>query len=202
MLRRNTARSSRVEQSVSARSTMHYIRFLKSPKKISDSRSIHHLSAVVTITTDLGDTFLYSDLPLLVELEDVHGNKLIDGGKPKEYLWTASHGFKGLAVEVPIGTRTMRAGVEIKMVIRAKDEMHMVESFGHVLGYRRSDLGDDGGVVTLRGNDTRAGVVQRIFKYGDEHTIRIWEEAGESIARHIWYAPGTSSFPFSTDKMC
>ncbi|KAH7323625.1 putative methyltransferase-domain-containing protein [Rhexocercosporidium sp. MPI-PUGE-AT-0058] len=167
---------------------MHYIRFLKSPKNIKDSRGVHHLSAVITITTDLGDSFLYSDLPLLVELEDIYGNKLVNGGKAKEYLWKSSDGFKGLPIEIPIGIQTIRAGAEANIVVRAKEDLHMVESFGHALGYKPHCTEDEGGVVTLRGNTKRSGMVERVFKYGDGRKIEIWEEAGESIARHIWDA--------------
>lgn len=180
---------------------MHYIRFLKSPKSITDSRGKHVLSAVITITTDLGDSFLCSDLSLLVELEDTDGTKLVDGGRAKEYLWTGSDGFKGLPVEIPIRKQTMRASVEVKMVVRAKEELRMVESFDHALGNRLNFVEDGGGVVALRGNAQGSGMVERVFRYGDGQKIQIWEEAGESIARHIWYALGTSSFPFPTDKI-
>ncbi|KAH6707766.1 putative methyltransferase-domain-containing protein [Leptodontidium sp. MPI-SDFR-AT-0119] len=167
---------------------MHYIRFLKSPKSITDSRGKHVLSAVITITTDLGDSFLCSDLSLLVELEDTDGTKLVDGGRAKEYLWTGSDGFKGLPVEIPIRKQTMRASVEVKMVVRAKEELRMVESFDHALGNRLNFVEDGGGVVALRGNAQGSGMVERVFRYGDGQKIQIWEEAGESIARHIWDA--------------
>ncbi|KAG4438482.1 hypothetical protein IFR05_006050 [Cadophora sp. M221] len=167
---------------------MHYIRFLKSPKNIRDSRGNHVLSAVITITTDLGDSFLYSDMPLFVELEDTNGNRLVDGGHAKEYTWTGSDGFKGLPVEVPIGKQTIHAGGEIKMVVRAKGERRRAESFDHVLGNRPKSAEDDGSVVTLRGSAKASGMVERVFQYGDGQKIQIWEEAGESIARHIWDA--------------
>ncbi|PVH83220.1 hypothetical protein DL98DRAFT_455559 [Cadophora sp. DSE1049] len=167
---------------------MHYIRFLKAPRKIQDSSGLQSLSAVITITTDLGDAFLYSDLPLVVELEDTHGRKLQDGGKAKEYVWRGSDGFKGLPVEVPIGIQTMRAGTEVKMVIRAKEEQNMVEDFEHVLGQKASGSGDEGSVVTLRGLPDGNGIVERVFKYGNGQDIHVWEESGESIARHVWDA--------------
>ena len=178
---------------------MHYIRFLKAPKIARDSHGQQILSAIITITTDLGDAFLYSDLPLVIELEDIHGKKLQDGGKAKELIWTSSDGFKGLPVEVPLGISGVRAGTDVKMVIKAKEEQHLVDCFDHVLDGSRSGTDDDGSVVTLRGLPDNNGMVERVLKYGNERAIHIWEESGESIARHVWYAPGTSLSFSSTD---
>lgn len=178
---------------------MHYIRFLKAPKIARDSHGRPILSAVITITTDLGDAFLYSDLPLVIEVEDMHGKKLQDGGKAKELIWTSSDGFKGLPVEVSLGILGVRAGTDVKMVIKAKEEQHLVECFDHVLEQNASGSDDNGSVVTLRGLPVNNGIVERVLKYGNERAIHIWEESGESIARHVWYAPGTSLSFSSTD---
>ncbi|KAH7380951.1 putative methyltransferase-domain-containing protein [Cadophora sp. MPI-SDFR-AT-0126] len=167
---------------------MHYIRFLKAPRMTQDIRGLQSLTAVITITTDLGDAFLYSDLPLAIELEDAHGRKLQDGGKGKDYVWRASDGYKGLLVEVPIGIQTMRAGAQVKMVIKAKKEQFMAEDFDHVLGHKSRDSDDEGSVVTLRGLPDGNGIVERVFKFGDGQDVHVWEESGESIARHIWDA--------------
>ncbi|KAL2062864.1 hypothetical protein VTL71DRAFT_5936 [Oculimacula yallundae] len=162
---------------------MHYIRFLKAPQRTRDSRGIYHLSAVITITTDLGDSFLYSDLPLVVGLENAEGKPLL-GNIRKEYLWTGSHGFRGLPVEI----ETIRVGPAPNMMIKAKEEHHMVDNFEEVLLQGRKGTEDEGGVVSLRGNALGYGIVERSFNYGDGKSVHIWEEAGESIARHIWDA--------------
>ncbi|KAK0117612.1 hypothetical protein ONS95_011947 [Cadophora gregata] len=167
---------------------MHYIRFLKAPRRKQDSRGFQSLSAVITITTDLGDAFLCSDLALLVELEDTRSGKRLDGCQPKDYTWRGVDGFKGLSVEIPIGKSALRAGLEVKMQIRAKDQQHMAEDFDHVLGHRPNQSDDGGGIVSLRGIPNGNGIVERVFKYGGDQSVHIWEESGESIARHIWDA--------------
>ncbi|CZT11590.1 uncharacterized protein RAG0_15683 [Rhynchosporium agropyri] len=167
---------------------MHYIRFLKAPRRTQDSRGLHSLSAIITITTDLGDSFLYFDLPLIVRLEDAYGNPLSDSSRFKEYLWTRSHGFKGLPIEIPVVPQISRAGVEVNMVIKGKEEQHRVDSFEQVLSHTRKGFEDYGGVVSLRGNSKGSGTIERSFDCGASDNIKIWEEAGESIARHVWDA--------------
>jgi hypothetical protein len=58
---------------------MHYIRFLKSPKLVRvriDARDGRQtIEAKVTVTTDLGESFLAADIGLVVCLVDGEGEK-------------------------------------------------------------------------------------------------------------------------------
>lgn len=174
---------------------MHYIRFLKPPRTIQHAGGLIYLSAVLTITTDLGESFLTSDTWLIVELEDNEGNKLTDGGKGKEYLWKGSDGYKGLSVEILVGIKTLRAGTEVKLCVSARQENVKAESWESVLGDRglikgeRARINDKGGVVGVKGPSVGNGMCERVFSSRDGGPdLHIWEETGESIARHIWYA--------------
>ena len=174
---------------------MHYIRFLKPPRITTDVTRA--LTAKVTITTDLGESFLAVDVTLLVELED--GDGALMGGSRREYLWRGSTGMRALEVAVPISFR----GRVAKMLVRPKEKLYTVENFQHVL--KAWDLDDDGdeeqgGIVPVRsmpvnltGKDrVLARLAERAFTSGKAGStrmqIQIWEETGESIARHIWYA--------------
>jgi len=102
------------------------------------------------------------------------------------------------------GKRKM-GGEIVKMLIRPKEEEFAVDSFEQVLdGQNKSnDSGDEGGVVAVRSmaidispgakseKVAGVGIAERVFSTStgkNERRVRIWEETGESIARHIWDA--------------
>lgn len=66
-----------------------------------------------------------------------------------------------------------------------------VDSFQSVLAAEK------GGVVsvwsmeidTRTGKSVGSGMAERVFGFESGKEVHIWEETGESIARHIWYVP-------------
>lgn len=194
---------------------MHYIRFLKPPRLLSASSSTPlSISAKITVTTDLGESFLLANTSLVVALELDDGTSLLGVGKGREYVWTGRDGMRSLELVIPIpmskGKRKM-SGQVVRMLVRPKEEGFSVESFEKLLDNKDSDNG--GCVVTVRsmaidissgangGKAPGVGMAERVFSMGagyNKRRVRIWEETGESIARHIWYAAwiwtGTSSF--------
>jgi len=81
----------------------------------------------------------------------------------------------------------------VRMVVAAKGEPQ-VDSFEGVLASK-----SQGGIVTVRsmeidvqsGQATGTGMAERVFSSSlrsDRTGVHIWEETGESIARHVWYA--------------
>jgi hypothetical protein len=194
---------------------MHYIRFLKPPRLGRSGSGPATLNAKITITTDLGEAFLAADVALVVQLEVDEGN-----GKGrsvtvvgKEYVWRGREGMRALEVEarVPLsGGR--KSGRALTMLVRPKEDSVSINTFSEVLGTCSED-GEGGGVVPVRSMDvytssTGTSMAERILTHGSGNSkvdVCIWEETGESIARHIWYAPtrrepacwtGTSSISF------
>ncbi|KAF7879082.1 hypothetical protein EAF04_000282 [Stromatinia cepivora] len=174
---------------------MHYIRIFKQPRLLpvsssTSSSSPRVLSAKITITTDLGESFLMSDVKLRADIE-VGG---VSVGAGKEYIWKGTNGMRSLEVQIPV--RIPREGDgRTTIVVQPVGVMYGVDSFEDVLGH--SD-GTGGGIakVRSRGIDLKTGatisdgMAERLFStgYGMREEIRIWEETGESIARHIWDA--------------
>ncbi|KAL3420592.1 upf0665 family protein c [Phlyctema vagabunda] len=205
---------------------MHYIRFLKQPRLVpaaaSTAAKVHAhapgharaetnnttarlpnhalsslcVSAKLTITTDLGEFFLYETVQLCATLV-LEGN---DGGDAQvesttvgkiEVQWTASDGYSGLEITIPLTTTTWRKGDgrTLRMLVQPKEHEYQREEFGHF------DNEQEGGVVSVRSMAIEAAeqsrvsppLAERVFVTG-EREIRIWEETGESIARHIWDA--------------
>lgn len=184
---------------------MHYIRFLKPPRL--SSTHPNSISAKITITTDLGESFLPIDVPLLVDLEDESGRVL--NGSKTEALWMGSRGMRALEVVLALHVRSGN----VRMFFRPKEERYAVDGFESLLEYKHGsnddseEDGENGGIVAVRSmhidvtgkNSTQARLAERVFTSGSgtsAKNLRIWEETGESIARHIWYA-ASSQLPVS-----
>jgi hypothetical protein len=178
---------------------MHYVRFLKSPKLVRvriDARDERQsVDAKVTVTTDLGESFLAADIGLVVCLVDGDGKNTFGPGK--KYLWNGSKGVRSLEVSVPVA-RGLRMG-RVRMVVSPKEELYKAGTFEQVLGREATNEDESGGVVAIRsmeinlqdGKPVGTGIAERVFTptAGEEtKEIHIWEETGESIARHVWYA--------------
>ncbi|RDL41884.1 uncharacterized protein BP5553_01863 [Venustampulla echinocandica] len=174
---------------------MHYIRFLK-PPRLQRGGSASQLTAKITLTTDLGESFLWADIRLVVELVGVDGKtNLLAGGK--EYLWKGSEGMRSLEVSLPIPIskgRGKAAGIHsVRMLVRPVSVIQAVDTSAAVLG------AGDGGLMAVRSMavDTNppqnastvpsASLAERVINIGKSQ-LHIWEETGESIARHIWDA--------------
>jgi hypothetical protein len=172
---------------------MHYIRFLKSPRIVGKGNE-KALRAKITVTTDLGECFLAADLGICVDVVEENGESILGSGK--EYVWKGREGMRSL--EVSVSMRKVRKVERVRMVVAAKGEAY-VGSFESVLGIGERKGGILGGVVTVRsmeidgytGYPIGTGLSERVFSSSirnDLTEIHIWEETGESIARHVWYA--------------
>jgi hypothetical protein len=162
--------------------TMRYIRFLKSPRVVTDKgTSRKQVHCLITITSDLGDSFLPYDIQLAAELlatADSEENVLVWSNAQ----WTA--GMRSLPITFPLPKSQVsltnlrvRVGGEPK---RAHDEFLAISE------------PDARGVVSAWSPPFMSNVgapkfVERRFKLPDGPVTTIWEETGESIARHLWY---------------
>jgi hypothetical protein len=193
---------------------MHYIRFLKSPSLSCGSTGLH-LNAKITITTDLGESFLCFDLPILVILLDHAGNHT----QVHPYQWKA--GKRELEISFPLPLAAILSGQRprwpCKLLVQPQDSNYQLGVLGDLLLSSCQEI--PAGVILpilseqLSGeaspNDDRLYVAgmwpvgrenqrpsalrintrKRVARHirmagGDE--FYIWEETGESIARHIW----------------
>ncbi|CAG8972817.1 hypothetical protein HYALB_00007742 [Hymenoscyphus albidus] len=179
---------------------MHYIRFLKSPRLIDNSlRSApSSLTAKITITTDLGESFLWDDINVIAEVVSHDGETVI--GKGVEYAWKGREGMRGLEVVLRIPPRV--DGV-VRMRVRSVTEELDVRRLSEIVDRKgRSEEGSIVGVWSMDVNlstslakvkEVQPPLAERVFQIGDGKALHIWEETGESIARHIWDAGLTLS---------
>lgn len=171
---------------------MHYVRFLKLPSLSRPSRDPRELqlTAKITITSDLGESFLAVDLPLLVMLVDHSGQPF----QTQSYDWKSGNRQLEISLRIAKATQEIQAvrwpcqvliqprNVELCPHSLAKLLNHKKvsdEPIGQVLAVLSPHLHSKPSVST----DRR---VQRRIKLNNGHDLCIWEETGESIAKHIW----------------
>ncbi|KAL6890661.1 putative methyltransferase domain-containing protein [Trichoderma evansii] len=183
---------------------MHYIRLLKSPTQ-SRSGKKHMLDLVFTITTDLGDSFLYPDEPIDLT---IHAEVSTDSESKKRDLVHLSLGVEKLQWQS--GMRVAKPSVDIsrlmqqasnsksKVAICISTEKFSARSITDILATTdvSKDEEPDGQImpvwITLNRDEAEVEVsTRRLYLPGtseQEDYVEFEEEIGESIARHIWDA--------------
>ena len=181
---------------------MRYIRFLKTPRIVTEKVSNKsHVYCLITITSDLGDSFFPHNVELAAELlslkenPDVGSKDLLDD----EVLvwstirWTA--GMRTLAVKLPLKKSYASKPFLVRVGLEPQSSFDTFEAL--------SEPGAHGIVsawsAPFNTSDRKEAekLVQRRFKIG-EKVLKIWEETGESIDRHLWDAGITLSHHLSS----
>jgi len=193
---------------------MHYIRFLKPPRISPKDGSI---AAKITITTDLGESFLALDIDIEADIVDQKGTSIYSSKSKNGYLWKGSTGMRALEIILP-NPRVVRQGQILQMLVRPREQRYHVAAFDAILldavmiENEEQEWGAKGRVADVRSvpvdfsakSTLSMDLAERVFSShgsGDEKVqIRIWEETGESIARHIWYELVQMSFKQYADS--
>lgn len=171
---------------------MHYIRFLKAPSVIrqsKDSRDLH-LTTKITITTDLGESFLCVDLPILVILLDEKGLRF----QSRPYRWKA--GNRQLEITFSLGSAQGKSGSlrqPFRVLIQPQAAYNRPDTLFDLLSTSVRD-GAPGLVLPVISLPLSSAAstdppkrALRLLGLANGEAMNIWEETGESIARHIWY---------------
>ncbi|KAL0934125.1 upf0665 family protein c [Colletotrichum truncatum] len=185
---------------------MHYIRLLRAPKltfqKEKGKKHPWSLNIVLTVTTDLGDSFLVPDEPVKIKVvlgwelprsEDANSMKLAG---EKTLQWTS--GMRVLKADFPAihlePTSTLPAGeTPLRVWITAGPRQYAgtAETIA-MAGFNNTE---DGKIVPLWANVEVPGseaptTCLRRIRLGRRQRpfIEVEEDIGESIARHVWDA--------------
>ncbi|CAA9964631.1 Methyltransf-16 multi-domain protein [Pyrenophora teres f. maculata] len=162
---------------------MRYIRFLKTPRIVPEKgTSRSHLHCLITITSDLGDSFLPYDIQLAAELL-----ACTNAGEHvavwKTVQWTS--GMRSLPITLPLPNSQLPSSLlRIKIGPEPK-KPH--DEYAALLEREAQGVVSAWSPPFTPHVDT-VKLVERRFKLPNEPTISIWEETGESIARHLWDA--------------
>ena len=151
-----------------------YIRFLNTIRELAIHK-VSYIDFVITITTDLGEEFYPADIDIHIYAVAKDETKQ----HARNFLWRA--GMRVLPIRVPWdSTWTKALALEVSTSssggIDTLQENHMPE----IVGARNNFLRE--------GSRARTYIhVERVFSLDEGSQLRVWEEIGESIARHIWY---------------
>lgn len=170
---------------------MHYIRFLKSPSLSQPYRDAVtlQLTTKITITSDLGESFLCFNLPLRVTLQDETGNQA------RTHLCQWKAGDRQLEISFPImqNASSRRVKRPCRLIVQPQDASYRPDAFVHVLTEPIIQTMPAGSVLPVLSEEfsslsryNTSGRVQRRFNMADGGELCISEDTGESIARHIW----------------
>ncbi|KAI8674721.1 hypothetical protein NCS57_00370800 [Fusarium keratoplasticum] len=185
---------------------MHYIRFLRAPKVLKNRRG-PLVQLLFTITTDLGDSFLYPerflDLQVVAVAASPEGSSTWLLSDPGHLDWEPGMRVAKPALELPVALeRALETGMRVHICVRAAEPIHTAESAPRVLALAaekmryRKEAAAKGAVmpawVPLMATEPGSEVSIRRLQLGDSPdglgTIELEEEIGESIARHVWDA--------------
>ncbi|KAF7442694.1 Methyltransf-16 multi-domain protein [Pyrenophora tritici-repentis] len=168
---------------------MRYVRFLKTPRILSEKgTSRPHLHCLITITSDLGDSFLPYDIKLAAELLACTNTDQHVVVVWKTVQW--SSGMRSLPITLPLPSSYLPSSL-----LRVKIGLDPKQPHDEYAALLERDAQ---GVVSawsppFTQHVAAVKLVERRFKLPNEPTISIWEETGESIARHLWDAGITLS---------
>lgn len=166
---------------------MRYIRFLKTPRIVREKGSAKtHISCLITITSDLGDSFLPYDVTLAVELLHV----LQENDEENVVVWKTVQwvgGMRSLAITLPIGRSHKAWPLRVRIGVEPKSRYDDIESLLQNEDFRGVVSAWSGLIDPTSGLEVAERFVQRRFDVGANLPLYISEETGESIARHLWY---------------
>ncbi|KAF3386222.1 hypothetical protein F1880_000864 [Penicillium rolfsii] len=155
-----------------------YIRFLKTPRFQQQKKSVF-ISALICITTDLGDFFLAEDVDLTASWIQYPSHKV---RYQTALQWQAS----SRQLSILLGPFAPNDVVGQTAVLK----IHLPDVEKDVLGEHSTPLVISGCSAPFGpGWEPAEQLIRRDLNIADNvRPLRIWEETGNSIARHIWDA--------------
>lgn len=156
---------------------MRYIRFLKPPKILGKT-----IAALITITSDLGESFF--DRDVLISASIISAAPDGEVYLRKAFTWKA--GMRSLPISFKIEDSDIDWPARMLVNMRnVRIPDHFEKHYSGIdlpnIISASSDLLD-----LPNGKMEASKTLERKFTPLSERQLSIWEETGESIARHIW----------------
>jgi predicted nicotinamide N-methyase len=153
---------------------VHYIRFLSPPKVIEAAKKTFNISAVLAVTTDLGDAYYPEDVALRCRVVSTKADKTVIRDEP--LTWKA--GSRALKVTLACPAKHASLSVRMHIATSEPDTSALVPAILDVWSLP----------FDLKDKQRADPFVDREFVLSTGSTLQIREETGDSIARHIWDA--------------
>ena len=161
---------------------MRYIRFLKPPRVERNT-----LKTLITITSDLGETFLPDDVTLAATLrsDDPDGDIYLR----KTLKWTG--GMRSFPIVFDLAFTDLDWPIRVHVGTKGSPNSDHFEK--HHNAEPPSIISAWSGLIDVpKGINEAEKKVERRFTPLSNRTLSIWEETGESIACHLWYSSSAS----------
>ncbi|PHH81376.1 hypothetical protein CDD82_903 [Ophiocordyceps australis] len=177
---------------------MHYLRLLRRPRHVAPSPGILHVELVVTITTDLGDSFLCPSDAISLRASVEVGSAAYALSPSPQLQWAPGQRVvKPRLALPPVAVSAWALGQVVRVCIKTANDALSAKSLDSILE-SATDPNASGLVmplcVVLQGKGDASGgeyTTRRLRwrRHADAWTcLDIDEEIGESIARHVWDA--------------
>ncbi|KAK3718931.1 hypothetical protein LTR37_004847 [Vermiconidia calcicola] len=154
---------------------MHYIRFLKTPRVQVDRGSVL-LKAVLAITTDLGETFYPEDVDLVITVRDTENDG--DIYLRRKVQWKA--GARSVPVTFDLSHQDVEWPACVHVAVKNSNT-------ANICGFLPPICDVWSGLVNpTKGRMDSGRRVERRFLSVAERELSLLEDAGDSIARHLW----------------
>lgn len=154
---------------------VHYVRFLRTPQVAVGKKTID-ISAVIAITTDLGDSLYSEDIDVIAEVVEVN--------HPRGVLCTTTLKWQATS-------RALKFTIQCpgKFISRSATLHVITQSTASALNLLLVPKILDVWSVDFPLSDKQRTepVVERQLWLKNKTRVRMLEETGDSIARHIWY---------------
>ena len=165
---------------------VYYVRFLKTPRIQTQKSGSCIVSTLICITTDLGDSFLSQTVRLLVTIaQERTGPSILH---QEEVIWHA--GKRELSISLgPFPLELSRRQIVLGVgPIDAQQQKKGSVLSDHIPSGSNVPLVISGWSASFGGSWPLVAekLVERRLVFGDTLRLNVWEETGNSIARHIW----------------
>jgi len=154
---------------------VHYIRFLRTPQTGQANKKTIDVTGVLTITTDLGDSFYGKDAELEV--------RVVDATKSNEVLCVQTvawqDGTRAVKINISCNLKFMSRLVSLNVTTVDTARVLACRDIPEIMDVWSEAFHLDGGRRT-------EPLVERRLSLYNKSPLRVWEETGDSIARHIW----------------
>lgn len=153
---------------------VHYIRYLRTPQTQLGKKTVD-IAAVVAVTTDLGDAYYAENVDLVAEV--VETNRPYGVLHTQVLQWQATSRALKFTVNCP-GKYTSRSA-RLHVTTKATISAFKLSAVPYIL-----DVWSD--TFVLSDKQRAEPIVERQLPLFNQSCVRMWEETGDSIARHIW----------------
>lgn len=157
---------------------VHYIRFLKPPLLSKTNLKEYRISALIEITTDLGDSLLAKDVELSASVHTTRATA--HSTIHKTVRWMAKSRVLAIEIDVARCLLQLPARLYVTRTPSHPEDLLALSSLPATVSAWSAPFDDL--------NAKRADyLVERRLRFPDAGVLSTWEETGDSIARHIWY---------------